>query len=59
MALEEPQKGLEDAGLVARNAEDPELQRSAHFLLVKIYRMLGRNAEAQAHADWIKAHHAL
>ncbi len=59
VAREQPQKGLEDASLVARNAEDPELQRSAHFLLVKIYGMLGRSAEAQAHADWIKAHHAL
>jgi len=59
VAREQPQKGLEDASLVARNTEDPELQRSAHFLLVKIYGMLGRSAEAQAHAEWIKAHHAL
>ena len=54
---EQPRKAIGDALLVTHNAEDPELQRSAHFLLVKIYRMLGRNDEAQAHADWIKAHH--
>ena len=54
---EQPAKGIEDALLVTRNAEDVELQRSAHYLLVKIYRMLDRNDEAQAHADWIKAHH--
>ena len=59
VAREQPEKGLDDANLVARNAEDPELQRSAHFLLVKIYRMLGRNAEAQVHSDWIKSHHSL
>ena len=57
MNQEQPAKGIEDALLVTRNAEDPELQRSAHFLLVKIYRMLGRNDDAQVHADWIKAHH--
>jgi tetratricopeptide (TPR) repeat protein len=55
--LERPEKAIEDSILVTRNAEDPELQRSAHFLLVKIYRMLGRNAEAQTHADWIQSHH--
>jgi len=57
VSKEQPAKALDDALLVARNAEDPELQRAAHFQLVKIYRMLGRNDEAQVHADWIKAHH--
>ncbi len=57
VSREQFEKGIGDAILVTLNAEDPELQRSAHFLLVKIYRMLGRNAEAQLHADWIKSHH--
>ncbi|MDR3717459.1 MAG: tetratricopeptide repeat protein [Bryobacteraceae bacterium] len=55
LSREQPEKALEAALLVTRNTEDPETLRAAHFFLVKIYRMLGRNAEAQVHADWIQA----
>jgi hypothetical protein len=30
--------------------------RSAHFLLVKIYRMTGNDKQAEVHANWIKSH---
>jgi len=53
---EQPIKAMEVALLITRNTEDPETLRSAHFLLVKIYRMTGNDKQAQIHADWIKSH---
>ncbi|MGC9998917.1 MAG: tetratricopeptide repeat protein [Bryobacteraceae bacterium] len=56
LAGEQPEKALEAALLVTRNTEDPETLRSAHFLLVKIYRMTGNDKQAEVHANWIKSH---
>ena len=53
---EQPEKAVEAALLVTRNTEDPETLRSAHFLLVKIYRMTRNDKQAEVHADWIKSH---
>jgi tetratricopeptide (TPR) repeat protein len=56
LSQEHPEKALEAALLVTRNTEDPDTLRSAHFLLVKIYRMTGNEKQADLHADWIKFH---
>jgi len=56
---EQPGKAEEAALLVTRNTEDPETLRSAHFLLVKIYRMTGNDKQAEVHADWIKSHQGI
>jgi tetratricopeptide (TPR) repeat protein len=59
LSAEQPNKAMEAALLVTRNNEDPETLRSAHFLLVKIYRMTGDDKQAQIHADWIKSHQGI
>lgn len=55
ISQEEPEKAAEAALLVTRNTEDPEMLRTAHYLLVKIYRTTGNGKLAEVHADWIKS----
>ncbi len=56
-ARQQPQKAIEDALLVTKNSEDPELLRSAHYFLVKTYHSLGEDKSAEVHAGWITSHH--
>jgi tetratricopeptide (TPR) repeat protein len=52
----QPEKATDDVLFVVRNTEDPETLRSAHYLLVRIYRMTGNAEQAEVHAEWIKSH---
>ena len=51
-----PEKATDDLLFVIRDTEDSETLRTAHYLLVKIYRTTGNAKQAEIHADWIKAH---
>ena len=56
MSNEQLEKAAIDALLVTRNFEDPEVLRSAHYLLLRIYNMTGNKTQAQIHIDWLKSH---
>jgi tetratricopeptide (TPR) repeat protein len=56
ISREEQEKAAEAALLVTRNTEDPEVLRTAHYLLVKVYRSTGNGQKAEVHSDWIKSH---
>ncbi len=55
-AQDKPEEAIRDALLVTGNAEDPQLLKSAHYLLAKAYNTTGRKEQARIHQKWIETH---